>query len=320
MSGICMHRNEVSRAAERGADVHQALFYENEREYLDGVLGFITPALDAEEPVAAAVPPGRGELLRDALNGTAADVEILDMYELGRNPSRIIPAVEQMLAKHAGARLHYIGEPIWPGRSEEEIREATKHEALINLAWPGAPIRVLCPYDAVGLEPHVLADAERTHPCLIRGGAEVPSPAYDGPAIPFGSDEALAPPPPEAISLAFGLEDLPSARMLVLDQATRIGLATQRTEDLVLAVNELATNAVRHGQGGGVLQMWNHRGKLVCQIEDRGYITDLLAGRRMPAPDSAGGMGLWLVNQLCDLVEVRSFADGTTVRVHAALD
>jgi hypothetical protein len=59
---------------------------------------------------------------------------------------------------------------------------------------------------------------------------------------------------------------------------------------------------------------------VVCQFEDRGHITDPLGGRRVPRPDVAGRVGLWTVNQLCDLVEVRIARDGTTVRVHAALD
>src|ERR1700693_5656930 len=141
------------RAAEaQAARMHLALFYRDDGEYLDGVMSFIEPALAAAEPVAAAVPPTRGRALRELLGGRGDQIEILDMFEFGRNPARIIPAVQTMLAKHDGELLHYVGEPIWPGRSAEEIREATKHEALINLAWPGARIRVLCPYDAAALD------------------------------------------------------------------------------------------------------------------------------------------------------------------------
>jgi anti-sigma regulatory factor (Ser/Thr protein kinase) len=300
--------------------MHQALFYEGDREYLDGVMRFIGPVLEAGEPVAAALPPEKGDLLRRQLMGSASRVEILDMFELGRNPSRIIPAVEGMLARNAGAPLHYVGEPIWPGRSEEEIREATKHEALINLAWPGARIWVLCPYDTVGLDPQVLADAERTHPLVIRGADEQPSRAYHGPAIPFGSDEALSAPPAGTVALAFGRDGLSGVRALVLDQAHDAALATAKADDLVLAVNELAANSIRHGHGGGVLQVWRRPSQVVCQVHDPGHITDPLAGRRLPVPETAGGMGLWMVNQLCDLVEVRSTERGTTVRVHASLD
>ena len=301
-------------------EMHLALLYSDDREYLDGVLGFIEPALAAGEPVAAALPPARAELLRQQLNGSADLVEILDMFELGRNPARIMPAVETMLAGHRGRLLHYIGEPIWPGRSLEEIREATKHEALINLAWPGAQIRVLCPYDAASLPSPVLADAERTHPRVIRDGEVMESCAYVGPAVPTGCDQPLSPPPAGAARLRFGLGELTGVRLLVGERARAAGLSAERAGDLVLAINELATNAIRHGDGGGTLHIWSRGERLVCQVQDTGHISDPLAGRRMPVHDVPGGLGLWTVNQLCDLVEVRTAAAGTTVRVHTTLN
>jgi anti-sigma regulatory factor (Ser/Thr protein kinase) len=320
MSGIsCTHRNPVSDGVLDRAQMHQALFYEDDREYVDGVLRFITPGLQAGEPVAAALPPERGELLRRELNGYASEVEILDMFELGRNPARIIPAVERVLARHEGALLHYVGEPIWPGRTVEEIQEATKHEALINLAWPGSRIRVLCPYDAGRLAPEVLEDAERTHPTVVRRGIERRTSAYSRGMIPAASDRPLPPAPPEASSLRFGLEDLSQVRTLAAQQAEAAGLDRGKAQDLVLAVSELAANAIRHGHGSGTLRTWHRADRVICQVEDEGHIRDPLAGRRLPLPHIAGGLGLWTVNQLCDLVEVRSARDGTTVRVHSTL-
>jgi anti-sigma regulatory factor (Ser/Thr protein kinase) len=305
--------------ADEGA-MHQALFYRDAEEYLDGVTQFVAPALATGEPVAIAVPAAKVSLMRERLAGFAEGVEMFDMVELGRNPARIIPAVETMLAKHDGKLLYYVGEPIWPGRSEEEVREATKHEALINLAWPGARIRVLCPYDATALNAGVLADAERTHPELISDGVHRASDAYSGPAVPIGCDDPLSASPPDAVALAFGLEELFGVRALVSEQATAAGMGRDAVMDLVLAVNELATNAVRHGDGSGMLHVWCRPTRVVCQVDDRGQITDPLAGRRTPVPDAAGGVGLWTVNQLCDLVEVRSNDAGTTVRVHISLN
>ena len=300
--------------------MHLALFYKDDPQYLDGVMDFLEPALAGGGPIAAAVPPNRGELLRERLGDASDQVELLDMFELGRNPARIIPAVEILLARYDGALLHYVGEPIWPGRSEEEVREATKHEALINLAWPGAQIRVLCPYDAARLDQAVLADAERTHPRVIRGGEEHESFAYGGPAVPAGCDQPLVAPPREALSRRFGLEDLFAIRALVGEHAAAAGLRQDRVSDLVLAVNELTTNAIRHGSGGGTLHLWTRPGRLVCQVSDSGHIDDPLAGRRVPTGGVAGGLGLFTVNQVCDLVELRTSDAGTTVRVHATLN
>jgi anti-sigma regulatory factor (Ser/Thr protein kinase) len=299
--------------------LHLALFYASDQEYLDGVMRFIEPALTAGEPVAAAVPPDRARLLRKQLNGSAAKVKILDMFELGRNPSRIIPAVEGMLAECEGSRLHYVGEPIWPGRSQEEIREATKHEALINLAWPGAPISVLCPYDAAALRAEVLTDAEHTHPYVIRGGERLPSTAYSGPTIPYGCDQPLPAPPASARSLAFVTESLSRVRAMVAEVAKAADLRSDRSSDLLLVASELSSNAIRHGRGAGILHVWRQPGEVICQVQDDGHIADPLAGRRRPVPRTIGGLGLWMVNQLCDLVEVRSSERGTTVRAHVTL-
>jgi anti-sigma regulatory factor (Ser/Thr protein kinase) len=299
--------------------MHLALFYSDQEEYLEGVLRFAAPAIKAGEPVAVAVPGRKAGLLDARLREAGADPEIFDMVQLGRNPARIIPAVETMLARNPGRKLHYVGEPIWAERSPEEIREATRHEALINLAWPGAAIHVLCPYDTVALPDAVLEDAQRTHPQVIMTGQTRPSPLYRGATVPAESDGPLSAPPPHAAVLPFGIQDLGSVRALVGARATMVGLARERVSDLVLAVNELATNAIRHADGRGILRAWRGPSSLVCQIEDSGHITDPLAGRRVPLPEVAGGLGLWTVNQLCDLVEVRSSQAGTTVRVHASL-
>jgi anti-sigma regulatory factor (Ser/Thr protein kinase) len=221
-----------------------------------------------------------------------------------------------MIDEHRGRPLHYVGEPVWPGRSAQEIHEATRHEALINLVWPDADIRVLCPYDADGLEPRVLCDAERTHPWLLRAGAVCASPRYAGVSFPAGTDDALDPAPADAGGLEFGVRDLGTVRMLVREQAARVDLPAHRLEDLVMAVNELATNSIKHAGRGGRLQMWEQHGELICQLEDEGHIADPLAGRHRPVATIHGGMGLWMVNQLCDLVEIRTRPTGTVIRLH----
>jgi anti-sigma regulatory factor (Ser/Thr protein kinase) len=296
---------------------HEALFYRDADEYLDGVLRFITPGLQAGEPVAMALPPRNAKLLRERLDRLSADIEILDMVELGRNPGRIIPAVQTMLEHQGGKLLHYVGEPIWPGRSPEEIREATKHEALINLAWSDAPIRVICPYDAVRLDARVLADAERTHPQVVHRGKAALSRVYSGPAVPSECEQPLPDPPEGAAALRFGVEDLAQVRALIGRHAASAGLRGTRAADLVVAVNELATNTITHAGSPGLLRVWSLPGRIVCQVEDPGHIDDPLAGRRPPQPEAACGRGLWIVNQVCDLVEVRTGSSGTNVRVHA---
>jgi anti-sigma regulatory factor (Ser/Thr protein kinase) len=101
----------------------------------------------------------------------------------------------------------------------------------------------------------------------------------------------------------------------VAQWARSCGLPEDRVEVLALAASELATNSVRHGGGTGTLAMWLDGSAAIVQFTDEGIVKDPLAGRLDPPLDQLGGRGLYLVNQLCDLVQLRSSEKGTTVRV-----
>lgn len=108
-------------------------------------------------------------------------------------------------------------------------------------------------------------------------------------------------------------------RKLLSEWAAGLGLDYERTQHLVLAVTELASNSVRHGGGGGTLRMWREDARLLVEIHDRGHIEEPLVGRTRPGPEQLTGRGLWLVNHLCDLVQIRSAPAGSVVRVHMHL-
>ena len=101
--------------------------------------------------------------------------------------------------------------------------------------------------------------------------------------------------------------------------AASLGLSAARIDDLVLAMDELAANSIRHGGGRGVARIWAAGDAIVGEVADAGSIADPLAGRKRPATDQECGFGLWLVNQLCDLVQIRTFAAGSVVRMHMRL-
>ena len=86
--------------------------------------------------------------------------------------------------------------------------------------------------------------------------------------------------------------------------------------DLVLAISELAANTLRYTGGGGTVQFWGTSDRVICQVSDTGQITDPLARHRVPPDEELGGKGLWLVNQVCDLVQARTGRAGTVTRLH----
>lgn len=113
--------------------------------------------------------------------------------------------------------------------------------------------------------------------------------------------------------------DLSQVRALVLRQARDAGLPESRANDLMLAVSEVAANTLRHTLSPGTLTIWHDDDELVCEIHDEGSIANPNAGKERPAPDATGGHGLWIVRQVCDLVELTSDGNGTTVRMHMVL-
>jgi anti-sigma regulatory factor (Ser/Thr protein kinase) len=317
---------------------HFALFYRDLDDYAHAIADFLQAGAAAGEPALVALPGIRQEQVRLALNrvgepgevgrlGTAAAASMTatralaptiftDMLELGRNPARIMPAIQAFIDRAAGEPIRFVGEPIWPGRSPAEICEATRHEALINLAFKPTSATILCPYDVAGLPEGVIADARRTHPVVISDGRPERSRTFAGPdGMPAGCDSPLAGVPADAIVAAYA-RDLRAVRTMVQDEARKAGLPQPRAVDLVLAVSEVAANTLRHTAAGGTISMWQAEGELICQLADTGHITDPLAGRRSPDRDHPGGQGLWLVNQVCDLVELRTGHEGTVARLH----
>ncbi|MEU7529495.1 sensor histidine kinase [Saccharothrix sp. NPDC042600] len=298
--------------------VHEALLYRDAEQFLEGTVPFVRAGLAAGEPVLVAVPQRGIDLLRAALSDAADQVEFLDMRTAGRNPGRIIPGVLSAFADTArGDPVRIVGEPVWAGRTELEYPACVQHEALINTAFEDRPAWILCPYDASALAPDVLGDAETTHPVVLEGTRRRPSHGYREPFLTAEDfNLPLPPPPPDAVVRRFDLDTLAEARQLVAAYAVEAALTPDQVEDLVLAVNELATNSVVHAGGRGTLLLWREGPAVVCEVRDQGRIANPMVGRGNPGPRSRGGFGVMLVNLLCDLVRLHSRSDGTTIRVY----
>ncbi|OSZ56384.1 regulator [Streptomyces pharetrae CZA14] len=300
---------------------HPALFYNTENEYLDGVGNFVRGALDDEQTVLVAVPGSRLALLKEVFGGAHEHITWVDMTRAGRNPGRILSMLQEF-ADRPGDGLKpvsIVGEPIWVGRTPAESWEATRHEALINLAFEGRSLSILCPYDTA-LPEDVLAQAHRTHPVVGDSVAYRASSGYTDPLEVCRDCDIPLPEPQDAVLVTFGEEDLARVRDEADRWAATAGLPPERRTDWLLAIGEATSNSVRHGGGHGRLTMWRAGGELVAEISDRGRMTDPLTGRRRPDPYApTGGRGVWIMHQLCDLVEIRAAAQGLVLRLHMGM-
>ncbi|MGC7094057.1 anti-sigma factor RsbA family regulatory protein [Amycolatopsis lurida] len=296
---------------------HPALFYRGRDEFLSGTVPFVTEALAVGEPVAVALPGEHLSWLSEELDeGARQRVRFVDMAEAGRNPGRIIPGVLRDFADRHEGPVRLVGEPIWPGRSPVEYPACAQHEALINFAFAGRPVTVLCPYDAEGLEPWILDEAACTHPELSDHYGTWASKSFSPEQVIERHNQPFPAPGDIPWVLSFDRTGLSGVRRFAGERAAAYGLDEDRVLDLTLVVGELCANSLRHGRGSGVLRVWCEEGTVICEIRDSGHITDPLAGRRPASPTQPGGRGLLMVNFLSDLVRVHTAPDGTQTRIY----
>jgi len=120
------------------------------------------------------------------------------------------------------------------------------------------------------------------------------------------------------VELDFDVTMLSEVRAIVRVLAARAGLTSERVTGMELAVSEVATNSVTYGGGRGHLRGWSDATGFVCEFRDAGLIDEPLVGCTRPARGQTSGYGLWLAQQLCDRVDIRSGAVGTVVRITSA--
>lgn len=307
------------RAPHAAGVVHAALAYRTPAEFTAGVIPFVEAGAAAREPVMVASHGRNLRLLRAQLDGLGERVAFADLTSIGPDPGRLLGWVRQVTGPRHAQPVRCVHEAVWPSRRPGEAGEVIRHEALINQIVSSWRVSALCPYN-LALGPDVIASAERTHPTLIRGGHYEASPSYDPHVLaPAEYGRPLGDPPPDAAVLAYR-DDLAGVRSFAARHAHQAGLPDHRVRDLVLAVAELAANTLVHTRGAGTVGIWATTKEIICQVQDGGRIEDPLPGRLRPGPaDPGGGRGLWVTNQLCDLVEIRTGRAGTQIRLHMRL-
>jgi anti-sigma regulatory factor (Ser/Thr protein kinase) len=308
----------LSLLEDTGPFRHPAFFYDSAQMYVDCLAPFVTEALDVGQAVLVAVPGPNLAMLKSALGDTAATVTWVDITDEGRNPGAILPGVLSRFADRFDARpVCIIGEPVWDGRSDLEYPACVQHEALINQAFVGRAITVVCPYDENRLSQHHLADALSTHPVLWRSGVPETSSADFAPHDAWQRyNQPLAKGVTAVDFTVRKLGDLKHARAFAAAYGKWFGCTEDRSTDLQLVVSELASESLMYSTGPCHLAFWHQGSHLVCEARDNGPLDDPLAWLRLDPVAGARGVGLMVVNAIADLVRCHTGPDGTTVHAY----
>ncbi|MEV0565912.1 sensor histidine kinase [Dactylosporangium sp. NPDC050588] len=299
--------------------IHQALLFDSPEQFLAAAVPFIVEGVHRGDTVLAVTSTRNTSLLHERLDAAADRVTFLEPSGWFDSPGRTLDAHHRRIDALAGdsAFLRVIGEPVWVGRDDLETSEWGRYESVVNVALADSRAWVMCGYDSSVLASTIVDDARRTHPRLAVGTASEISADFTEPASYYAAHNTpLTPYPATGVEWIPVHPDLAPVRQFVADHAPRLGVANDRIDDYVLAINEIATNVLRHGGGTGEARMWATDRRVICEITDSGTATGNFLGFLRAGPHSERGHGLWIARQICDLLEMRTGATGTTVRLH----
>jgi len=299
---------------------HDALLYDAIEEMTALAAPFLLDGLAAGDGAVIAAGPEATDALRGAV-GEDRLVLILDRHAVYRARTPTAVRAFRGLAEQAraGRRVRIVGEVDF-GATPAQWQEWQRYEAVINAAFAPLPLWGLCLFDRSRLPEKLLAVARDTHPQLLTVAGRSANPDVRDPAayltgLPVPDEPLERTPPALAVD---DVTDFTALRRAVRRRLADVGGPSDLIEDYLLAVDEITSNAARHGRRPVSLRLWTTPDTLVCAIRDAGPgPTDPFAGYGPAhgADLSAGGMGLWLARELCDHVSVRHDPHGTTVRL-----
>jgi anti-sigma regulatory factor (Ser/Thr protein kinase) len=300
---------------------HRAICYASPERLVDLLVTVAQSAFARGEPVWAVLDRPTAAAMLDRLGPAGAGVMIVEPADLhGWSGQSTAARCASMLRERTAD-----GQPLIVVIQHTAAFDGPKGaywgelDAAFNIALPGLPITMICAFPEQA-RAGVLDGMYRTHPELVVERV-IGNPRYRHAPPPDRTTAAAAPPlGPATGALAFGAGSagLAELRSQTGRYASVAGLDRQLAEDLVLAVDELASNSIEHGAGHGTATFWVWPGRVIAEVHDAGKLTVALPGLRPPDPEQPRGRGVWLSRQLCTTVHLWSAADGTRARVECA--
>jgi anti-sigma regulatory factor (Ser/Thr protein kinase) len=292
---------------------HHGLLYPPSADVADILTPLIAERLACGEPVLAALSPKVVAQLRNRL-ATTAGLHTTDVGGLYRYPGRVLGHYLDWIAGTSpNGAATIVAAPQLDNDNPHRAALWMQVDALTTQALSACDLTLVC---ACPNDPATATVIRHAHPSLLNGTATA-NPDHL-PADQFLANHPLPPPSELGQSDAIHVLDHPrqltELRQVVRSHAARAGLTTSRSEDLVLAVSEVASNALEHGVPPATVCLWITSTLVICQISDNGHFTQPLAGLLPPHRNQGRGRGLWMIHQLCD--ELYRWPHPTTIRLH----
>ncbi|WBB80714.1 anti-sigma factor RsbA family regulatory protein [Micromonospora sp. WMMD882] len=298
---------------------HEAVCYDSDDELLAVVLPFLLGGVEAGEPTFVSFGEPHAALVRSALPAGTA-VRFLTGGDVYARPAGAIRSYRRLLAEQvtAGAgQIRIVGE-MPPAALGVTWDWWARYESAINHAYDEFPLWSMCAYDRRTTPAPVLADVLRTHPRVaLPDGRRLPSQTYTEPPVYLAEPRPALPDPIQHATPTVELTDPTAVQTRAAVRAAYHGqVSADEVEDLVVAVSETVTNALRHGRPPIRFRLWSGPDRIVVAVSDGGDgPKDPYAGLLPAGSGVAGGLGLWIVHQSCDHVTMHRGVEGFTIRL-----
>jgi anti-sigma regulatory factor (Ser/Thr protein kinase) len=297
---------------------HVAAFYASDEQLRDLLLPYLDEGLCRHENILLVISEATERVLRDALGDAADRVQWgspgLSYDRLGRMFEGFADHLTQQY--RAGVPTRVIGE-LDSDISADRLSQYLRYESMAPEMYAPYGYPVVCLWDQRRYPPDVLAHVRTIHPQLLDTRGPIDDTEYCKPIGYLTRDET--PPPAAPADLDWDVyldsaDDLAALRRRLRTWGVTCGLGDHDTDDIVIAVDEIATNALEHGRPPARVRSWTTPGALFVQIDDHGGTRiPAVTGYHRPPTDARRGRGLWIARHLADVLTTYTGPTGTTV-------
>ena len=304
--------------APAGEFVHVAAIYASDEQLRDLLLPYLDEGVRRHETILAVISADARQVLYDALGDAADRVQWgcsgVSYDRLGQ----MFEGFTDYLARQhrAGVRTRVIGE-FDADTNPDRVSQYLRYESMANEVYAPYGYPVMCLWDQRRYSPEVLAHVRAVHPQLLDTSGPIPNPEYCLPIEYLTREQRSPPAAPVDLELLVHLDsadNLGELRRRLRSWGASCGMADQDTDDIVIAVDEIATNALEHGKPPACVRGWTTSDALFVQVDDQGraYIP-ATTGYQRPSTDARRGRGVWIARHLADVMTTYTGPTGTTV-------
>jgi transcriptional regulator with XRE-family HTH domain len=163
---------------------HSVFPYGTDDQFRTTMGTFLSEGIERSEANLAVTTGANIELLREHLGKDARRVEFVEASGWYSSPIGALNAYKAFSdakLERSAAWVRMVGEPIWAGRSDAEVRLWTRYESLFNLVFAAYPVTLVCPYDERSVAPEIVRQAHLTHPNTVSNRGLSRNPEYTEP-------------------------------------------------------------------------------------------------------------------------------------------